>query len=221
MAYQIYIDGTALPVTPERISMQSPGRNTVVRLIDGSEAVVPQPPGLAEISFDALLPNVRYPFAVYDRGFCRAEYYLARLEALRKQQTPFRLIISRNMPDGTPLRDTNLPVLLEQMETREEDTDVNVSLRFRQYVKCGLQTLAAAKSAAAPNQTTRMSTATTGGARHTVVKGDCLWNLTRQYWGDGNRYAQAYVKNKATIDAGNSGTGNPRYTIYPGQVLQF
>lgn len=219
MAYQIYIDGTALPVTPEKISMQSPGQNAVVRLIDGREAVVPQPPGLTEISFEALLPNVRYPFAVYERGFRRADYYLAQLELLRKRQEPFRLIISRNMPDGTPLGDTNLSVLLDRMEVQEQDADVTVSLTFRQYVKCGMRTPAAGKTAV--NQKTRMSAATTGSVRHTVAKGDCLWNLTQKYWGDGNRYAEVYAKNQTVIDAGNRGTGNPRYTIYSGQVLQF
>ena len=54
---------------------------------------------------------------------------------------------------------------------------------------------------------------------HTVVKGDCLWAIAQKYYGDGSRYPELYQKNKATIDAKNQGTENPKYTIYPGQKL--
>ena len=54
---------------------------------------------------------------------------------------------------------------------------------------------------------------------HTVVKGDCLWDIAQKYYGDGSKWKELYQKNKAVIDAGNKGTGNPSATIYPGQVF--
>ena len=33
-------------------------------------------PGLTELSFEILLPQVQYPFAYYPNGFQKAQYYL-------------------------------------------------------------------------------------------------------------------------------------------------
>lgn len=46
-----------------------------------------------------------------------------------------------------------------------------------------------------------------------------MWAIAQKYYGDGSKYPNLYAKNKATIDARNKGTGNPKYTIYPGQKL--
>ena len=43
--------------------------------------------------------------------------------------------------------------------------------------------------------------------------------IAQAQMGDGNRYPELYEANKTVIDGKNKGTGNPRYTIYPGQVL--
>ncbi len=47
---------------------------------------------------------------------------------------------------------------------------------------------------------------------YTVVGGDCLWNIAKQFYGDGAQYVQIYNANKSVIG------GNPNL-IYPGQVL--
>ena len=54
---------------------------------------------------------------------------------------------------------------------------------------------------------------------HTVVRGDSLWAIAKKHYNDGGRYPEIYNKNKTTIDGRNKGTGNPKYTIYPGQVF--
>ncbi len=48
---------------------------------------------------------------------------------------------------------------------------------------------------------------------HTVQSGDCLWNITKKYTGDGSRYTELYTANKDKIS-------NPNL-IYPGQVLSL
>ena len=54
---------------------------------------------------------------------------------------------------------------------------------------------------------------------HTVVRGEYLWKIAEQYYGDGSRYPELYEKNKELLAAWNAGTGNPSFTIYPGQKL--
>ncbi len=46
---------------------------------------------------------------------------------------------------------------------------------------------------------------------YTVVKGDCLWNIAKKFYGSGNQYSRIYNANKDQIK-------NPNL-IYPGQVL--
>lgn len=48
---------------------------------------------------------------------------------------------------------------------------------------------------------------------YTVKKGDCLWNIAKKYYGDGNKYTKIYNANKDKIK-------NPNL-IYPGQSLKI
>jgi nucleoid-associated protein YgaU len=47
---------------------------------------------------------------------------------------------------------------------------------------------------------------------YTVVKGDCLWNIAKKFYGSGAQYTKIYNANKSVIG------GNPNL-IYAGQVL--
>lgn len=47
---------------------------------------------------------------------------------------------------------------------------------------------------------------------YTVKKGDCLWNIAKQFYGNGKDYTKIYNENKSTVGS------NPN-RIYPGQVL--
>lgn len=51
------------------------------------------------------------------------------------------------------------------------------------------------------------------GTAYTVVKGDCLWNIAKKFYGSGTKYTIIYNANKSIIK-------NPSL-IYPGQVLMI
>ena len=62
-----------------------------------------------------------------------------------------------------------------------------------------------------------------GGGTHTVVAGDTLWNLAKEYYGSGSKYTIIYEANKSVIESaakshGRSDSNNGNY-IYPGTVL--
>ena len=48
---------------------------------------------------------------------------------------------------------------------------------------------------------------------YTVKKGDCLWHITKAFYGNGSDYRTIYNANKDIIK-------NPNL-IYPGQVLKI
>ena len=76
MAYYFYLGKTLLPVAPQKLQLKIKGVNKTYTLINDGEINVLKTPGLTDIEFDALLPNVKYPFAVYKNGFKRAKSFL-------------------------------------------------------------------------------------------------------------------------------------------------
>lgn len=54
--YEIYLDGTRLPVSPDEIEIEVEGQNKTVNLINGEQMNLIRNPALHKISFKALLP---------------------------------------------------------------------------------------------------------------------------------------------------------------------
>ena len=61
MAYYFYLGKTLLPVAPQKLQLKIKGANKTYTLINDGEINVLKTPGLTDIEFDALLPNVKYP----------------------------------------------------------------------------------------------------------------------------------------------------------------
>jgi LysM repeat protein len=221
MAYSVYLDGVLLPVTPSKIQTKIKNQNKTVNLINEGEVNILKSAGLTEVAFEVLIPQVKYPFAVYPNGFKKAEYYLNKFEQLKTSKQPFQFICSRVSPSGALLFETNLKVSLEEYEIEESadnGTDITVTIRLKQYKPYGTKEI---KIVTIPTATAVKSTATITQSRptesapkaktYTVVKGDCLWNIAKKYLGDGARYTEIYNLNKDKIKSPN--------LIYPGQVL--
>ena len=95
MAYEVYIDDMLLPLPPEKIPIKYSGQNKTATLINGEEINMIRPPGLAEISLDVVIPQMDYPFAVWDGSFENAEDFLERLKELKEDGTTFEFIVIR------------------------------------------------------------------------------------------------------------------------------
>ena len=80
MAYTFYLDGVQLPVTPSKLETKIKSNNKSINLINEGDVNVLKLPGLTEISFTALIPQVSYPFASKLQS---ASTYLSKLETLK------------------------------------------------------------------------------------------------------------------------------------------
>lgn len=219
MAYTFFLDGMQLPIAPSSLSLKIRNQNKTITLINEGEVNVLKTAGLTEISFDVRIPQTKLPFAVYSGGFKTADYFLNKFERLKTGQDSFQFIVSRVLPDGKSLFDTNIKVSLEDYEIKEnadEGFDVLVGIKLKQYRDYGTKTVKispppspAAKPVA--QATTDRPATPPKATTYTVVSGDCLWNIAKKYLGNGARYTEIYNLNKDKIK-------NPNL-IYPGQVL--
>lgn len=227
--YNFFMDGVQFPVAPPELSTRINGRNETIVLMNDGEVNVIKKPGLTDIEFEVLLPNVKYPFAVYTNGFQPATFYLEKLEKLMVDDKPFQFIVNRMMPNGNLLFDTNMTVTIEDyeiMESAENGFDVTVRISLKQYKAYGNKRIVTKPATASSNTSNTSNTTTTQKAvveqtrpttgketpkTHTVKSGDTLWAIAKKYLGDGSKYTELAKLNKIS---------NPN-VIEAGQVIKL
>lgn len=217
--YGFFINGVQFPIAPAKLDTRINNKNQTITLINEGEVNLLKKAGLTDFSFEVLLPNAKYPFAVYPKRFKPATYYLEKLEKLKLKKKPFQFIITRSKPNGDLLFDTNIKVSLEGYEIKEDAEngfDVNVSIELKQYRDYGTKKIKLkkpkkkGKKKIAVASKKRPSTKT-APKTHTVVKGDTLWAICKKYLGDPLKYPEIAKKNNIK---------NP-HLIYPGQVIKL
>lgn len=187
--YDVYIDGMLLPVAPEKITTTINGKNETATLINDGEINILKAAGLTTISFTALFPNFKYPFAQYPNGFVQAGYYLDKLERLKANKLPFQFIITRKTPVNKRLFNTNLTCSLEGysiVDDARNGFDVEVQITLKQFKAYATKTFHVDKpSPTAPivvNPTRPASTAqTSGGGSSSSSSGKKLSSQSRTY----------------------------------------
>ena len=219
--YDFYLKKCLLPIAPPKLTVKINSNNKTVTLINEGEINLLKQAGLTDIEFECRIPQEKYPFSVYKAGFKGADYFLGYFEDLKTRGKPFQFIVCRRRPDGTPLFDTNIKVSMEDYQITEDAKngfDLLVKIKLKQWREYGTKTVSIRfdmekpKAAAQPPRETTEAPAPTAAQTYTVVKGDCLWNIAKRFYGNGSKYTVIYDANRDVIG------GNPNL-IYPGQVL--
>lgn len=219
--YDFYLNKCLLPIAPEKLQVKINNANDTATLINEGEINILKTPELTDVEFECRLPQVKYPFAVYKSGFKGASYFLDYFESLKVDKKPFQFIVSRTMPNGKVLFATNMKVSLEDYKITEQAKDgfdLMVKIKLKQYRDYGTKTVnikiddSKPKATVSPTRAAETSPAPVASQTYTVVRGDCLWNIAKRFYGNGAKYTVIYNANKGVIG------GNPNL-IYPGQVL--
>lgn len=143
MAYYFYLDKMLLPIAPSKLQLKINNQNKTLTLINDGEINILKKAKLTDVDFDCLIPQVKYPFALYKDGFQKASYYLNKLEQLKTNKQPFQFIVTRTFPNGSMLFDTNMKVSLEDYKVKEdkkEGFDLVISISLKQYKDYGTKT---------------------------------------------------------------------------------
>ncbi len=108
------------------------------------------------------------------------------MERLKTSSKPFQFIVSRATPRKR-LFDTNIKVSLEEYKINEDAKsngfDVSVDIALKQYRDWGTKTVIIKQQAAvtATVEDIRPTDNAPTASTHKVVKGDCLWDIAKQY----------------------------------------
>ncbi len=220
--YDFYLKKCLLPIAPPKLTVKINNANETVTLINEGEINILKKAGLTDIEFECRIPQERYPFAVYKSGFKGADYFLDYFESLKTSKKPFQFIVCRMRPNGKQLFDTNIKVSLEDykiVEDAKNGFDLLVTIKLKQWRDYGAKTvnitsnnMQKPKASVEPRRETTSSPAPAAAQTYTVVKGDCLWNVAKKFYGNGSKYTIIYDANKGII-------GDNPNLIYQGQVL--
>lgn len=231
--YHFFVGDLELPYAPSELSINIAGNNQTVELINGKELNILKNPKLTEIEFDIELPRGRqYPFA---NKLVSSKTYTDYFEKLMLEKLVVPLVITRPNPFlrggsgiGGTIKDfesTVLNVSLESYdlkESAENGYDVSVSLKFKEYPSYGT-----AKRVTVQNKKKKkvktVTKTVTKSKKYTVKKGDCLWKISKKYYGTGSKWRTIYNANKSLIEKtarkyGKKSSSNG-WWIYPGTKL--
>ena len=218
--YKFYLGKLLLPIAPPTLEVTINNRNETMDLINGEINII-KDAGLTDFTFEARLPCQQYPFAQYKDGFKKADYFLTEIELLKKSKKPFNFIVIRKLGKKNLFK-TNIKVTLEDYtitEDAEEGFDSLVEINLKSYREYGLKKITIEKPSAPSQPPTATESINrpaenppqpSSGREYTVKSGDCLWNISKYFYGDGSKWP--------TIHNANSWIKNPNL-IYPGQVL--
>ena len=174
-------------VNPETLSVTRPNCNRAERLAMGGAVNLWGGRGLREVRFTTFLPRQDSPF--YD-GTDGAEV-LSRLKSWQDSGRPIRMIVSGS--------DINDAFLIEDVtETlREGDGDIALTLTLREY-KFASGLAGEASGAAQDARKTARTDERVLPKTWTVKRGDTLWDIACELYGDGTRWREIARKNGVT-----------------------
>lgn len=217
--YTFYFSGGSaglltFPITPGSLKIKVGSNNKVVNLINEGDINILKSPSLTEIEFEARFPMRKYP---YSRTVSDFQSYYDKFKVLKENKESFRFIVTRTTPKGIRTWDTNILVALEDFsldESAEEGDDVLVTFNLKQYkdygvtrLKTGSSSKTTSTSKKARTTTSKTSTSDSTSKGYTVQTGDCLWNIAKEYYGDGSQWTKIYEANKSVIESTAKGRG--------------
>lgn len=221
--YSFYLGKMLLPVNPEKLNIKIKNQNKTLNLINGDEINILNNQGLSEIEFEALFPQVKYPFAVYKKGvFQGATVFTEQLKEFKKDKKPFQFIVTRLLPvqqiaklstvinKKANIFHTNMTVSLEDytmIEDSRNGFDLLVTIRLKEYKYYGTQKAKISDNGEMiieeERETNNSPEPKTNGKGYIAKGGESLWNIAKSYYGNGTIFQQLLTANVGKVASAN------------------
>lgn len=198
-------DSIVLPVNPPESVINGGGTAfSDMQVIKGGERTIIGSSMLQAVAFSSFFPRN------YDSSYCTKKDIpdpweaVKKIEKWRASGKPVKLLITET--------NINMYATIRKFDYREkggEPGDVYYDIEFKEFKFIKIREVVK-KAPKVEQQSDRPETAAAANA-YTVVKGDCLWNIAKKFYGSGAQYIKIFSANSPPIQNAN--------LIYPGQVL--
>lgn len=216
MSYSVYLKISGkkykLPVNPEQIKKTQKLNAEKYQVLRGEQVCIPTYAELWSYEFsDCELPH-RDTHYMEPRSDADPDKYILAITKAQKNKLPVQLIYSNGVTD-----DESVKVLIESCSITEkagEEGDKYLSLSFLQYKapsKKYMAVVTPTATVAQPQVEQPANPAVEQGKTYTVQKGDTLWKIAKQFYGNG-------ALNTKIVSANSDKIKNPNL-IYAGQVF--
>ena len=189
-------DKIRFPVVPPSIGVNRSNNIDAESVIKLGEVPIFNGTSLKTIEFTSFFPNQEYSFCDYT-GFMKPYEFSEKIQKWMYEGKPLRVIVT-----DSP---TNMQCLIQQFDTVEQDgtRDLYFTLNLLEYRPIEVPNLSssnASSNSSNTQNTSRPSETNTNSSNqqktHKVVKGDCLYNIAKKYYGNGNLYTKIKEANK-------------------------
>lgn len=205
-----------IPINPEELEITREADNDDIEIIGLGKTTRKGEPGLITATIDSFFPapNTYHYTGVKPKTCIEFINEIWNTENINNK-------VARIITTGLPVN-LNMYFVIESFNYNNkagEEDDIYYELEIKQYKPYGVKTvtnsvsgLLASRTVSTTNKTSQNQTTNSTQKRYTVIRGDCLWNITKKYTGSGARWKELYDINKQVV-------GNNPNLIYPGQVL--
>ena len=189
-------DKIRFPVVPPSIGVNRSNNIDAESVIKLGEVPIFNGTSLKTIEFTSFFPNQEYSFCDYT-GFMKPYEFSEKIQKWMYEGKPLRVIVT-----DSP---TNMQCLIQQFDTVEQDgtRDLYFTLNLLEYRPIEVPSLSSSNTSSNSNNTqntSRPNETNTNSSNtqktHKVVKGDCLYDIAKKYYGKGSLYPKIKEANK-------------------------
>lgn len=213
LTYNAEKEKIQLPVLPSSFDTKNGSSNSSIDIVGLGEIIVMQSRPALKFSFSSFFPATKFP-GIQVSSITKPLTLVEKINAWKASKKPVHFIATACGVD--------IYVAIEDFNYSEEGGDPGTyqySITLKEYREIAVRQVKVdiPKATATVQDGEQRVDNTVQPKTYTVVKGDCLWNIARKFYGDGSQYKKIYEANRAVIDAHHGGPN----MIWAGDVLKI
>lgn len=208
LTYNAEKEKIQLPVLPLSFQIKNGSSNDSVKIAGLGEIVIMQSRPALQFSFSSFFPATKFPGLQVSK-ITKPLSLIQKINSWKAGAKPIHFIVTACGVD--------IYATIEDFTYSEEGGDpgtyqYSITLKEYREIKVRQVKVDIPKATASVKKEEPRVDNTVQPKTYTVVRGDCLWNIAKKFYGSGAQYTKIYNANKGVIG------GNPNL-IYPGQVF--